>query len=96
MNQDHHEIHLENYITQKLVTQGWLEGQSGHYDQQRALYPEDIDAWVKATQPAVWDKLVKLNGDKAQTVLLNAVAKALAANSLCVALWYSDCRCRTD
>ena len=81
MNQAHHEIHLENYITQKLVAQGWLEGQSVHYDQQRALYPEDIDAWVKATQPMVWEKLLKLNGDNAQTVLLNAVAKALAANT---------------
>ena len=81
MNQDHHEIHLENYITQKLVAQGWFEGQSVHYDQQRALYPEDIDAWVKATQPTVWEKLLKLNGDNAQTVLLNAVAKALAANT---------------
>jgi type I restriction enzyme, R subunit len=43
MNQDHHEIHLENYITQKLVAQGWLESQSGHYDQQRALYPEPVN-----------------------------------------------------
>ncbi len=81
MNQDHHEVHLENYITQKLVSAGWHEGHSDHYDQQRALYPEDVVAWVKATQPDVWNKLVKLNGDNAQTVLLNAVAKALDANT---------------
>jgi len=81
MDKSHHEIHLENYITEKLVAQGWLEGQSAHYDQQRALYPEDVAAWIQATQPDVWNKLVKLNGDNSQTVLLNAVAKALDANS---------------
>lgn len=81
MDKSHHEVHLENYIAQKLVSAGWHEGQSAHYDQQRALYPEDVDAWIKATQPDVWDKLVKLNGDNAQTILLNAVAKALDANT---------------
>jgi len=81
MDTSHHEVRLENYITEKLVAQGWLEGQSGHYDQQRALYPEDVVAWIQATQPDVWDKLVKLNGDNAQTVLLNSVAKALDANT---------------
>lgn len=81
MDKSHHEIHLENYITEKLVTQGWFEGQTAHYDQQRALYPEDVVAWIQATQPDVWNKLVKLNGDTTQTVLLNAVAKALDANT---------------
>ena len=57
MNQDHHEVHLENYITQKLVSAGWHEGHSDQYDQQRALYPEDVVAWVQATQPDVWNKL---------------------------------------
>ena len=50
MDKAHHEVHLEDYITQKLVAQGWLEGQSSQYDQQFALYPEDVVAWLKATQ----------------------------------------------
>lgn len=81
MNQDHHEIHLENYITKKLVEQGWLEGQSADYDLQRALYPEDVIAWVQTTQPKVWDKLVKLNGDNASNALLNRIEKMLKSQT---------------
>ena len=81
MSQAHHAINLENYITQKLVEQGWFEGQSSQYDQQRALYPNDVIAWVQATQPKVWQKLVKLNGDNATNVLLNRVEKTLDAKT---------------
>ncbi|MEI6705886.1 MAG: type I restriction endonuclease [Methylococcales bacterium] len=77
MPQDHHEIHLEAYITQKLIEQGWLEGQTHDYDIERALYPEDVVAWVQTTQANVWHKLVELNGERARTVLLDRVAKTL-------------------
>lgn len=74
---DHHEVNFEDYITQKLVNQGWLEGKSNKYDKQRALYPDDVIDWIKATQPDVWEKLVKLNGESAKTVLLDRLAKGL-------------------
>lgn len=35
----HHEVHFEQYITEQLVNNGWKEGHSSHYDQQRAIYP---------------------------------------------------------
>jgi len=77
MSKDHHEIHFEDYITEKLVNQGWLEGKSANYDKQRALYTEDVIEWIKATQPEVWAKLVKLNGSSAETILLDRLAKGL-------------------
>ncbi|SCY34341.1 type I restriction endonuclease subunit R [Microvirga guangxiensis] len=77
MSEAHHETHLENYVVEKLVAQGWLKGSSDGYDQDTALYPEDLRAWVQATQPEKWDKLVTFNKEKALTVLTNRLAQAL-------------------
>lgn len=74
----HHEIHLENYVIIKLAENGWLEGKSENYDQQRALYPEDVIEWVKKTQKEKWDKLVTMNRSGAENVLLDRLEKALA------------------
>lgn len=52
-------------------------GDTSHYDTERALYPEDVVAWLQATQKPKWDKLCKDNGDKARDVLLDKVASAL-------------------
>ncbi|SHF46024.1 Type III restriction enzyme, res subunit [Ruegeria intermedia] len=80
MSDLHHEKHLEAYVVQKLVEQGWLLGSSDHYDQDHAMYPEDIEAWVQTTQKAKWDKLVALNGDKARKVLMDRLDAALEKN----------------
>lgn len=77
----HHEVHLESYIVQKLVENGWAEGSNGHYDPVRALYPEDVVAWVQATQPGAWTKLEQLNGTSTGNVLLGRLEKELAAKS---------------
>ncbi|HEY0719917.1 MAG TPA: hypothetical protein VGE50_01560, partial [Gammaproteobacteria bacterium] len=66
----HHEVHLESYVVQKLVENGWVEGNNSNYDPVRALYPEDVIAWVQATQPEVWAKLERLNGASTANVLL--------------------------
>lgn len=77
MSEAHHEKPFENYVVEKLVAQGWLLGDTSAYDKDHALYPEDIVAWLKATQPAKWDKLVTLNGDKAVMVLTDRLEKSL-------------------
>ena len=74
----HHEIHLETYIVSKLVENGWVEGHSSDYDQQRALYPADVLTWVKQTQPESWDKLNRLNGAGSEKALLDRLEKALS------------------
>jgi len=73
----HHEIHFEDYITQKLVANGWIEGSSKAYDKQLALYPEDVITWVQKTQPETWDKVVRNNNGDAPQVLVQKLAKAL-------------------
>jgi type I restriction enzyme R subunit len=77
----HHEIHLESYIVQKLVQNGWVEGQNSHYDPVRGLYPEDVVAWVKAANSQAWEKLERHNGASAENTLLDRLEKALGFNS---------------
>lgn len=73
----HREKHFEAYIVQQLAARGWLVGETSGYDQNRALYPEDVVAWVQATQPRKWEKLVAGNGDKAVATLMDRLAQAL-------------------
>lgn len=82
MTELHHEVHLEAYVVKKLVEQGWLLGSSAGYDQDHALYPEDLEEWLKATQPVKWDKLVAMNGDKARKVLMDRLETALEKHGL--------------
>lgn len=77
----HHEIHLETYIVGKLVENGWLEGHNSRYDPVRALYPEDVVNWIKASQSDVWDKLGRLNGGDIDKAVLDRLEKALAART---------------
>lgn len=77
----HHEIHLEAYVVKQLLANGWIEGKSKDYDAIRALYTSDVIDWVKSTQPETWDKLSRLNGDGAETVLLNRLERVLGTKS---------------
>lgn len=73
----HREKYFEDYIVQQLAARGWQVGDSSGYDQNHALYPEDLVAWVQATQPQRWDKLVAGNGDRAIATLMDRLAQAL-------------------
>ena len=77
MNDLHHEKNLESYIVQKLAASGWLVGTSDAYDADRAMYPEDLEAWFRATQPQKWDRLHAMNGDKTLTVVMDRLETAL-------------------
>ncbi|WP_019613511.1 type I restriction endonuclease subunit R [Psychromonas ossibalaenae] len=50
---------FQDDILAQMQAQGWLLGQSNRYNKQLALYPEDVIAFVKNTQPEQWDKLSK-------------------------------------
>lgn len=77
----HHEVHLETYIVNKLVQNGWVEGSNSHYDPIRALYPEDVVSWIKVSQPKTWGKLTQLNGGDADKAVLDRLEKALSAKT---------------
>lgn len=77
MSDLHHEKHLESNIIGKLAEAGWLVGTSEAYDADRAMYPEDLEAWLRATQPQKWDRLKAMNGDKTLTVVMDRLETAL-------------------
>ena len=73
----HQEKHFESYVITKLAEQGWKVGTTEHYDTERALYPDDLIAWLEATQADKWGKLQKDNKERARDVLMDRLAKAL-------------------
>ena len=77
MNSNHQEKHFESYVVSKLQLQGWKVGNTTHYDTERALYPDDLIAWLEATQPQQWAKLCKDHGERARDTLMDRLAKAL-------------------
>lgn len=52
----HTEINFENDIVAALQSSGWLVGHSSDYDRKRALYPEDVEGYLKETQPEMWNR----------------------------------------
>ncbi|MER8898827.1 type I restriction endonuclease [Mesorhizobium sp. M0676] len=73
----HKEISFEAEICDHLGANGWLyaEGDASAYDRTRALFPADIVAWVKASQPNAWDTLTKSHGAAAEPLLLDRIRK---------------------
>ncbi len=68
----HKEINFEVEICEHLAANGWMyeEGDAAKYDRARALFPEDVLAWVQATQPKAWDAIAKNHGTHAAETLL--------------------------
>ena len=68
----HKEIHFEIEICQYLAQHGWLyaEDDAAGYDRARALFPLDVLAWVKETQPKAWETLSKNHGAQAGESLM--------------------------
>jgi len=75
----HKEIEFENDICAHLGASGWLyaEGDAAHYDRARALFPSDVLAWVRDTQPQAWESLSKSHGAAAEATLLDRLRKQL-------------------
>jgi len=77
---DHTEAGFEAMIVQHLTTVGgWEEGDPKKYDRTLGLLPADLVAFVRDTQGAAWDKLVKFAGGEqgAADALCKRVAEQL-------------------
>jgi type I restriction enzyme R subunit len=75
----HQEISFEEEVCSVLGNAGWLYsfGDAQLYDRARALFPDDLIAWVQGTQPKAWEALEKTHGANAGTTLLDRVRKSL-------------------
>jgi type I restriction enzyme R subunit len=70
---------FQNDILDQMQSQGWVLGESNKYNKELALYPEDVIAFAKATQPQQWDKLAQHfpETDRNPTATANALLKLL-------------------
>lgn len=76
----HKEIDFENDIEQALISVGGYEKSDPNaYDPETALFPADVVAFVQKTQPKIWGRLTQLDAGKAASMLLDSLAKELAA-----------------
>ena len=75
----HKEISFEDEICNDLSKAGWFyeAGSAARYDRARALFTEDLQAWLEATQPQVWEALTKSHGAAAIDVLGDRIRKSL-------------------
>lgn len=75
----HKEISFENEICAHLSASGWIheEGAAARYDRARALFPEDLQDWLKDAQPKVWEAVEKAHGAAALDVLCDRLRRQL-------------------
>jgi type I restriction enzyme R subunit len=75
----HKEISFEVDICEHLAAHGWLyeQGDAAHYDRARALFPQDVLAWVQQTQQKAWETLTKNHGNSAGETLLSRLRESL-------------------
>jgi len=74
----HTEHAFETAIEQHLTTLGgYASGDPKAYDPERALFPQEVLTFVKATQPDEWAYLENLQKDKAEETLLDDLCRAL-------------------
>ncbi|WP_121254814.1 type I restriction endonuclease subunit R [Nocardioides ferulae] len=77
---DHNEVVFETEICEHLAAHGWLySANDAGYDRERALFPEDLFAWLEETQQAAYEKALKAAGSQAKflDVLTTALDKPL-------------------
>ncbi len=76
----HTEIRFKDAITQSLTTTGgYHQGGPDKFDAERGLFPDDVIAFVAATQPKRWASLQEFHGARANAALLDALGKELSS-----------------
>ncbi|HUP82495.1 MAG TPA: DEAD/DEAH box helicase family protein [Pirellula sp.] len=75
----HTEINFENAICGHLANHGWLDadGDASRYDRARALFPDDVLAWLRESQPDAWEAATKSHGANAGEVIVSRLRDSI-------------------
>lgn len=75
----HKEIRFEDDVCGHLAAHGWLYDPAAgpRHDRARAVFPDDLAAWVQDSQPDAWAALSKTHGPAAIDVLMDRLRKSL-------------------
>lgn len=72
------ETAFEEYIEHVLLNQsGWRQGTNKDWDKERAIFAPEAIAFIKDTQPTLWEQMVKLHGAELEGKLILALCKEL-------------------
>lgn len=69
---------FETYVEHMLLAKGWQQGSVSEWDQERALFPGSIVAFIAATQPQLWQAMRGQHGVQLEPMLLSTLVKELA------------------
>ena len=70
----HSEAAFETVCEEYLLANGYFKV-AGKFDAQKAIFPEEVLAFIRATQPKEWEKLEALHGAKTGDQILNDLCK---------------------
>src|SRR5260370_27192006 len=74
----HTEVGFERELFEHLTVHGWLySSDDTGYDRERAVFPEDLFAWLNATQPQEWAKHDASSKGHAESALLDRLLKLM-------------------
>jgi type I restriction enzyme R subunit len=80
MIQRHSEAAFETVIETHLLANGYVTVDRNGFDRERAIFPETVLAFIHATQPKEWTRLVALHGEKTGAQVLGDLCKWMDAN----------------
>lgn len=66
---------FESYIQNTMETRGWIAGSVSAWDKEKALFPEYILSFIKATQGKLWAGMERLHGKELSRMLIEALFK---------------------
>ena len=71
------ETAFETVIEAQLLAAGYTAVDGHGFDRERAIFPEEALAFIRATQPQIWNKLEALHGEQTGPRVLEALCKWL-------------------
>lgn len=82
----HKEDIFESELVADLCTRGWVLGDASGYDKALALYPEDLIAFIKTTQPDEYDKFARRYASNTDMQLCKHIAAQITKHGALHAL----------
>ena len=80
MSQRHSEAAFETVIETQLLANGYVAVERDSFDRERAIFPETVLAFIRATQPKEWARLEALHREKTGEQMLSDLCKWMDTN----------------
>ena len=80
MSQRYSEAAFETVIEAHLLANGYIVVDRDSFDRERAIFPETVLAFIRATQPKEWARLEALHGGKTGEQILGDLCKWMDTN----------------